>query len=147
MDSTKWSKQFQRLLQKANPTTYTLHRRHGQSLDIHFFIWFLNVLRALNFFIWIGARFQIFAPRLPIGCVQCCVECTFTLLRCIPLPKLKVFFFDKGKYFVHNCRSCSYFYFKNFYGQLLKVTLVNSYWFIFNKKIFKTGTVVIVYCT
>ena len=34
--------------------------------------------------------------------------------------------FDKGKYFVHNFRSYFYFYFENFYRQLLKVTLMNS---------------------
>ena len=73
---------------KPTYATYTLHRRYVQFLGIHFFISFLNVPRAFKSFIWTGTRFQIFAPRLPIDSVPYCVECTFTLLRCIPLLKL-----------------------------------------------------------
>ena len=52
-------------------------------------------------------------------------------------------FSDKKKYFLHNYWSYSYFYFKNFYRQLLKVALVNSYWFIFFKTVLKKSSCVL----
>ena len=114
----------------------------GQILGIHFFIWILNVLKAFKSFIQAGTRFQIFAPRLPINTVLYCVECTFILLRCIPHLKLYVLFSTEV-----NISWYSYFYFKNFFRQLWKVTLLNSYWFICIKEIFKTRIVVIVHYT
>ena len=95
MDSTKGSKRFRSFYKKSNWVTYTLQRRHGQSLGIHFFIWFLIVRRALKSLIWTRTRFQIFVPRLLIDSILYCVQCLFTLLSCIPLLKLQVLFSTK----------------------------------------------------
>ena len=127
MDSTKRSKQSQRLLQKANPHYIYLAQTARTVCRYPFLYLILKCTSGPKLFHMDWSKILNFCPEITIGSVQCCVECTFTLLRCIPLPKLKVFFFDKGEYFLHNCRSCYYFYFKNFYRQLLKVALVNSY--------------------
>ena len=66
LESTKESKLPISFHKEPASAIYTLHRRHGQSLRGHFFIRFLSVFRACKSFIWTGARFQIFASRLPI---------------------------------------------------------------------------------
>ena len=127
LDSTKRSKQSQRFLQKANLCYIYFTQTARAVFRYPFFYLILKCTYSLQIFCMGWNKITNFCPEI--------TNRFRAILRRMPVypakmrttPSVIGIVFDKGKYFVHNYRTYSYFYFKNFYRQFLKVTLVNSY--------------------
>ena len=72
-----------------------LQRRHGQSLGLHFFIFYLSIFEELPVFISSGTRFHIFSPiRFTINSVLLSYQWFVYMIK---LLKLEVLFSTKLK--------------------------------------------------